>query len=450
MSSGAYVESTRSNPLAPIKARFGQTPYPGIDTIYPFPVTSEDQRTYSFRTKGVSEAQILDEDRKVTRNGFSTFNPVYDTGHEFWTQKRTVLSPAGLKAYLPSAFKDGNWLRTPLVPRLNSAGQQEMGKYPEVLPLRKDEVALYGQRAINNTAPTAPQANAAVFIGELFSSLPAIPGVTIYKDGLQDFRSAGSEYLNAQFGWAPFVADLEKIVRSLLKSTTIIKQLSRDNGRNVRRRFAFPAVRTTREFDPIKFDRYNSAWCIPSGLFPKVSAADPPSTYVSEVTTRRLWFSGCFSYAIPVADDLLSRLNAFEAKANVLLGTRLTPEVLWELAPWSWLVDWKYGIGQALSSATALSEDGLVIRYGYLMAHTKSVRQYTVPATRLAAYDGSYGATLPPATLQLTTERKERWRSTPYGFGLNTDAFSDTQWEVLAALGMSRSPKRLIRYPDPH
>lgn len=116
-----------------------------------------------------------------------------------------------------------------------------------------------------------------------------------------------------------------------------------------------------------------------------------------------------------------------------VLGLELTPETLWNLAPWSWAVDWVSNAGDVVSNISDWANDGLVLKYGYMMEETSVTDVYT--------FDGPSG--LPgnhqpyPVTLQRTV--KKRIRATPFGFGLNWSGFSPRQLAILAALGITKS-----------
>jgi hypothetical protein len=127
----------------------------------------------------------------------------------------------------------------------------------------------------------------------------------------------------------------------------------------------------------------------------------------------------------------------FERRANIVLGTRLTPDVLWNLAPWSWLVDWFGNVGDVSSNATALSNDNLVMRYGYLTKKVSVTYSYTCPDVR------SNGHKLGSVTTGLINTSLERRRATPYGFGIDLNGLSVAQWAILGALGLTKSPRTL-------
>jgi hypothetical protein len=112
----------------------------------------------------------------------------------------------------------------------------------------------------------------------------------------------------------------------------------------------------------------------------------------------------------------------------------LDPNVLWRLAPWSWLVDWFVNAGDVISNLTDMAIDGLVLQYGYMMEHTIICDELRLVGPRFKS-----GA-LVDTTLCLVTETKQRVKATPYGFGLSWSSFSPTQLAILAALGITHAP----------
>jgi len=129
-----------------------------------------------------------------------------------------------------------------------------------------------------------------------------------------------------------------------------------------------------------------------------------------------------------MGDDMSSRFKRYESEANRLLGTRISPEVVWNLAPWSWAVDWFSDTGDVIHNISVLGSDGLVLQYGYAMNQTlRSVQiNGTLPNGKTTSY---------------SFEEKVLWRrpATPYGFGINLQTLTSKQIAVMAALGLSRS-----------
>lgn len=230
-------------------------------------------------------------------------------------------------------------------------------------------------------------------------------------------NAAGSDYLNVEFGWLPLVSDLRKMARSVIKSHDIIKNY-REHGRGqkVRRGYNFPTLSDSSSAARSDFLPIPASSSIPLGQ--------------GTVTVRRqqdIWFAGAFRYHVPVADSQMEKFAVWKSNAQKLLGVSLTPETVWNVSPWSWLVDWQSNTGDVLHNISALGRDGLVLQYGYMMTHT------LLEGTRSARFGAAGWAS---ATRRVET--KLRTPATPFGFGFDMTALTSRQSAILAALGMSR------------
>jgi hypothetical protein len=227
---------------------------------------------------------------------------------------------------------------------------------------------------------------------------------------------------------------------AVAESKRLIHQVLKDSGKVVRRGYTFPQTSTT----TVTVDRkratgtyvvppsnsYVNSYCFPNG-----GRGDFKETL--EVT-RRVYFKGAYSYHYEVGHKgLLAEIRDLEKKANSLLGIRVTPEVLWNLAPWSWLADWNANIGVNISNAVAFQNDQLVLRWGYLMC--EQMHRRTITASGGSEINGP----LPSVSVTFTTVTKSRTPATPFGFALNPGSFTDRQWAILAALGMTKAPRAL-------
>jgi len=144
------------------------------------------------------------------------------------------------------------------------------------------------------------------------------------------------------------------------------------------------------------------------------------------------WFSGAFTYYFP-HEIAGSKRMADAAILAQRLGIEPTPELLWNIAPWSWAADWFANSGDVISNWSAFHTDGLVMLYGYMMEHHVS----KITRTLVGARDAS-GASYEPSPVSKIIEIKRRRAATPYGFGLNFSGFSAFQSSIIAALGLSR------------
>jgi hypothetical protein len=111
----------------------------------------------------------------------------------------------------------------------------------------------------------------------------------------------------------------------------------------------------------------------------------------------------------------------------------LTPEVVWELLPWSWLIDWYSNVGDLLLNIVQQPDENRAARDAFLMRTTELNLVLNSIADFKVTLGGPFHDTW---TVRIT--RKERVEASPFGFGLVGDDFSARQWSILAALGLSR------------
>ncbi len=344
-----------------------------------------------------------------------------DQGGFFYTAK-TYSAVQAPHVVVPLGIYDGPLFATPG----GTNGAMAMLPVPGLL-------GLYGAgaTAIARSIPTNPHAGLATFIGEIRKDgIPYLFEKGFLRERTKVLKNSGGQYLNVEFGWKPIVRDLVKFARVARDSSKVLQQFERDSGRKIRRKYEFPASGST-----VAGTSYQS----PGTLFGQLRIGEfEGGLYTSTYTTSsKRWFSGAFRYALPTGNDTFSKARRFEAEANKLLGTRLTPEVVWNLAPWSWAADWFGNTGDVIHNASAMASDGLTMQYGYIMQHDVQEVTYT--------WNGSYLAAVNPhvyiptsATSSFGAESKIRVGATPFGFGLNWDGFTPKQLAIAAAIGVTR------------
>jgi hypothetical protein len=170
---------------------------------------------------------------------------------------------------------------------------------------------------------------------------------------------------------------------------------------------------------------------------PNAYSSGPGKLTKTREETYTYWFSGAYTYHYADGDRAVDKMRAAEQRLAKLFGVRVTPELLWELTPWSWAADWFVNTGDVIHNLSAFGNDSLVMRWGYIMCH------YTCRDTYLAEGVSLKGNASGPLTQTFVTDVKKRVKATPYGFGLDPDAFTPRQWAILGALGISRGSRLL-------
>lgn len=305
--------------------------------------------------------------------------------------------------------------------------------YPGYSMSSDDDMKETGTTQIARCEPTNAVADASTFLGELIKDgLPSLPGLRTWETKANALVRAGDEFLNAVFGWLPLMNDVKKFASAVSHAQTVLEQYERDSGNIVRRRYNSPPVEETISNVTIGNTFAQSG----NGTLLTDTSIVPLGTLTRRhVVSRRSWFSGAFTYHIPSSQDNWKKLIGYGGDAQKLLGTSLTPETLWELAPWSWAVDWVTNAGDVVHNLSAIATQGLVLRYGYTMEHTVSKYIYTLEGS--SGIVGAPRLKVPPLTM--VSETKKRIPASPFGFGTTWDGLSPLQGAIAAAVGITRN-----------
>jgi hypothetical protein len=353
-----------------------------------------------------------------------------DIGGEFYTRRTYVISkPTQANLSITTPLSGGNYkvetYQGPAFPVTPNTVAFPPDGRSSVSRLSSD-----GATAVARCKPTNSVADAAVFLGELLTGgLPHALGSQAWKSRTQVGKGAGSEYLNVQFGWKPLLNDVSQFATAVKHASDVLKQYERDAGKVVRRRYNFPSSRSV-EFSTVAT---GVAARLPPGITAFTDSANLGSLIRRRETLQRKWFSGAFTYHLPVGYDSRSKMDTYALYADKILGASLTPDTLWNLAPWSWAIDWFSNTGDVISNLSDWATDGLVMRYGYIMEHTIVSDSYSIDKSGTKTLSGSVGG------LTYVSETKVRHRANPFGFGLTWDGLSPSQLAIAAALGLSRS-----------
>jgi hypothetical protein len=290
---------------------------------------------------------------------------------------------------------------------------------PTAPPEKDDSCAALGPAAWNQAKPRLASLNLGQFLAELRDA------PSLFRFQLKRFRDLGKGYLNAQFGWKPFLSDLRRWYQSIIKLDQQLARLQKQNGKWQRRRRTI-LDETTVTTPSLTVDLYNPT------LVTKVDQQ------VMKTETERSWFSGSFRYYIP---NLTNGDWGNVPKIKKLWGLEVTPQLVWELLPYSWLVDWFANVGDVISNYTSINEDNMVARQAYVMRHKSTEYRliYTgrFQITTYVPYQTTF--TYHDVISYYKTETKTRVEASPYGFDLSWADFNSFQVSILAALGVSKS-----------
>jgi len=353
--------------------------------------------------------------------------PPGDLGGNFWTWRVSNLTKKGGYHSWRESFTGPAWIKTTIDYNLNCyAINPEAVTSPPDLSSNAIALGSKGTTAIARCSPTNSVADLSVFLGETMKDrLPSIPFLRSLEKRASLAFHAGDEFLNAVFGWAPLVADIKKSATAIQHAQKVIHQFERDAGKQVRRRFTFD---TEHSVESTLLGTGIEAWY-------GSTSSGPASTYMGQgplfrtrEITRSQWFSGAFTYHLP--EGYLG-LGDVVGKADKLFGLELTPSVLWELAPWSWAIDWVTNIGDGISNLSNWSQFGQVLRYGYIMETTSVRDTYTLVTN-------GPGGQFVHEPVVIDTTVKQRQKANPFGFGVTWEGLNPLQLAIAGALGLTK------------
>jgi hypothetical protein len=245
-----------------------------------------------------------------------------------------------------------------------------------------------------------------------------------------DTATAG-HYLNYQFGWKPFVNDILKFYKSMAKVESTIRFIRKNNNKWLKRGGTVHRDRSVTEgtiscrVKPVLNTYFHLA---PGCTLPY------PDTKTVTIKSERVWFKARMKYYIPgLKVDSCESIWSSPLLRRIY-GLELTPALLWELTPWSWLVDWFADVGDVIANMSSLNHDNLVAKYAYVMRSERETTYLFTP--------WKIGTTQGVLNLDMTSsyylDSKERHAASPYGFGVGWDDFSPYQLSILMALGLTR------------
>lgn len=374
----------------------------------------------------VDESLVVSEKHRAVKGVWQSGGPFYQV------TDRRVPTPSGRITGSANVFGVTSKFDGRIVPAGAPLSPLSFRAYP-TFGSESSVASGHGATGFKRARPGQPKADIATFIGELREGLPAIP-LRLYRQ-LRGFRGAGSEYLNAQFGWLPMVRDIQKMYETYRDLEKLLQQLIRDNGRGIRRRRELVNSTTVSSVTNTSSSGSAFAGCYPQPFWTAIISGSSRSI-TDTIEQEHVWFAGRFRYYIPDVGTSQWRRRATRA----LFGVNPTPEVLWNLLPWSWLIDWFGNVGDVMSNLASNAAENCVADYAFVMRERTTLKQTVCTGSWNARLTNGYNVPAGSYECRLDDQitRKVRVGADPYGFNFGFDGLSAYQASILAALGVSR------------
>ena len=307
---------------------------------------------------------------------------------------------------------------------------------PDNIPSDWGDISSYGAEAWNKFKPAKPSVDLGLALAEA-REIPRMLKTT--AKGFSDLwrsmggsptgfgpKSLANHWLNTQFGWLPFISDLQDFYNTCNSLDKRMKQLRRDNGKWIRRGGVVLSDESS-EVIREETDYIGLSPALTTYHYDRTTAMGYGTLKVTDYKSQQIWFSGAFRYWIPGNDS--SFLWKGRAIAT-LFGLNPSPSLLYNLTPWSWLLDWSSNMGDVISNLSDMAYNNLAAKYAYIMGTTTQRVEATGDVILLHAR--------PTVTSFAEITRKQRVEAEALGFSPSSDSYTARQWSILAALGITR------------
>lgn len=401
----------------------------------------------------------------------AAFSCTGDTGHPFATFKLSATQPYGkVSLRYGTSWLDADVTFTAFLPFPNwsdpfgvaitdrHVGQSQftyfnwpVGQnyiYPTYSPTQLVSPALKNSVAsgvIASANPWAPKASLAQTILELMTGdVPSVlKNLRKHLAGMQSLKkTAGSDWLNVQFGWVPLVNDIKATVEVLLKLHMLL--LGSDNYRRTRggdlgewaRNVDTPYDRSLYLSGPLSSSFASPYW-------KDYQNTGTPLSYPGYIPegrwNRSVRITADFRFSAKYHRGAVpnSKERGYIERATELLGLEITPAVLWEITPWTWLLDWASNLGSLASNLSLLDWSNVLLDYAYLTFVVKTEGSISWQGSK-SNDAGRFNLNHSFISQGYSIEEKVREQASPYGFSVGWDGLSPSQLAILTALGMSR------------
>lgn len=180
-----------------------------------------------------------------------------------------------------------------------------------------------------------------------------------------------SEYLSFHFGWKQLYSDAMSVLSKPERVNRDVNRLIERNGK------------VSTYSSSIKYSKGRSLILgsyFTNGISSLLSQVTKSTQTVDEFRFR---CSLQAKFEFPPAMELLFREDLFVRK----LGFVPTPVDLYNLVPWSWLVDWFSGLGQYLHLIEEVNSDPSLINFGFVSCSMTTSIKVTADAKQLVSQE---------------------------------------------------------------
>lgn len=270
---------------------------------------------------------------------------------------------------------------------------------------------------LNFTNPSRPYVDPGMLIQDLVDLPKMVRDIGDFiKRGHKNpsSRMVASGFLGWTFGWLPLFRDLQKLLNfqsAVEKRKKVLRSL-RSGGQHS----------TYTAFDgTYKYPSYN-------GYFVTTYGTSPYGTFQWEAKAKK-W--GSVTYRLTADSPPLDESGIDAVAQSLVFGMNLSMETLWDLMPWTWLIDWFANVGDILGA-----NRNVLRTQATNICVMEQIQAWCISLTLIGT----------PGTVTVDQSNGIVTKSRRIGFTgpslvLQIPFLDGTQWSILSALAVQRLGK---------
>jgi len=211
-------------------------------------------------------------------------------------------------------------------------------------------------------------------------------------------QKGGSSFLSYEFGWKPLISDVRKLFDFSSSIRKRLEFLKKTEGQPIKRQRLLFDLRGT--------PGTTRTQSVGNAGYGQVSIK--AGTYaVSDDWWMRAWYKSTIKFDIP--DDIPEWRWEREA-TNILRGTHVDGSLLWQITPWSWLIDWFSRVGEIVEREFGTSAVSTQFLSEWIMINARCNSRLEVPCVWKVNSGSPY---VPAGYSSCTSYREVKARQVP-------------------------------------
>lgn len=267
---------------------------------------------------------------------------------------------------------------------------------------------LSGSTTVNDVLARSNPSRASVDLPYFFLELRELPELIVHI-GKNNLRNTARANLTSEFGWETLVSDLKSLLdfqSAVDRKASYLSNAYRRGGIHVR--------------GDLRKGSYRNAAVTVNASSPLLTTTTVKYAGASEWCTVTWMPDEDVRNGIPTLNEI--RRRAFLA----VIGNRASAHLVWNLLPWTWLIDWFVHVGSYLQA----KQNSLGFHPGVAYVMTHNIRGTDHSATTVPNFKGTYEA---PVYIRETKSRRATIAST---LSASVPILTGEQIGILASLAV--------------